>query len=90
METVPILMWTVWGGFAVALLVLMIYRSSLTRYEEDAMYLDDSSYHQHKEFSDLMVKVKRVDPWVNVVGGVAGVLTFALAIFYMWDSIRQL
>lgn len=90
METVPMMMWSVWGGFAVALLVLMIYRSNLTRYEEDAMYLDKSAGHQHQEFEDLMIKVKRVDPWVRLVGVSSGVLTFALAVFYMWDSIRQL
>ena len=90
METVPILMWSVWAGFAVTLLVLMIYRSSLTRYEEDAMFLDQSCGRQHQEYSELMVKVKRIDPWVRVVGGAAGFLTFALAVFYMWDSIRQL
>lgn len=90
MDRLPLMMWSIWGGFAVALLVLMIYRSSLTRYEEDAMYLNQSAGRQHQEFEDLMVKVKRVDPWVRVVGVSSGVLTFALAVFYMWDSIRQL
>jgi hypothetical protein len=90
MEGLPILMWSVWGGFAVILLGLMVYRGSLTRYEEDAMFIEDSAGHHDREYKDLMAKVNRVDPWVNVVGGAAGLLTFALAVFYMWDSIRQL
>ena len=45
MRAMP-LMWIVWAAFACVLLALLLYRGTLTRYEEDELFLDDASDHQ--------------------------------------------
>ena len=39
----------VWAVAATVLLALLAYRSTLTRYEEDCLFLGDCNEHQHKE-----------------------------------------
>jgi hypothetical protein len=51
MSVIP-LMWTLWAGLTTLLLVLLLYRSNLTRYEEDQIFLDESSEHQNREQQD--------------------------------------
>ena len=45
MTFVPV-MWTVWAAFVTLMAGLYIYRSSLTRDEEDQIFLDDSFDHE--------------------------------------------
>ena len=48
MGYMPVL-WIVWAGVAVILLILLGYRGTLTRYEEDQIFLDDAGNHQAQE-----------------------------------------
>ena len=50
MTFVPV-MWTVWAAFVVFTAAVYIYRSSLTRDEEDQIFLDDSFEHEKTEKS---------------------------------------
>ena len=38
-----------WGGLTVVLIVLLIYRSTLTMHEDDQLFLDDSEAHMAKD-----------------------------------------
>ena len=40
MHFIPTL-WIVWAVFAVCLLSLLLYRGTITRYEDDQLFLDD-------------------------------------------------
>jgi len=48
MSFMPVL-WIVWAGVTAILLALLAYRGTLTRYEEDQLFLDDSGNHQAQE-----------------------------------------
>src|SRR5258707_2559210 len=50
----------VWGVFTVGLIILLIYRSTLTMHEEESLYLDDASQHMQQEQTELLVKVNRL------------------------------
>lgn len=85
----PMWMWILWGCFAGALLLLLAYRSTLTRYEEDQLFLDDSSQHQHQENDALLRKVARIRPLIRIFTGATFVVTAAILGIYIWDAIRQ-
>src|ERR1700758_4595666 len=72
------------GLFAVGLIVLLIYRSTLTMHEDDQLFLDDANSHMQEEQTELLVKVNRlrVPVWVFSVG--SGV--FILILLGMWIS----
>ena len=82
--------WAVWAGVITLLLILLVYRSNLTRYEEDQIFLDDSGSHQKKEQEDLLVRVNKVQPLIHVVTGLTCVLTAGILGVYVWDALQHL
>jgi hypothetical protein len=89
MSFMPVV-WIVWAVIITFLLVLLVYRSNLTRYEEDQIFLDDSGSHQQKEQQDLLVKVNKIQPWIRVVTGVTCLLTVCILGVYVWDALQHL
>ena len=89
MSAMPVL-WIVWAGVAAILLILLGYRGTLTRYEEDQIFLDDAGSHQQQEQSALLLKVQKITPYVRVAIVATCVLSAVLIAFYVWDAVRHL
>ncbi|HVJ09132.1 MAG TPA: hypothetical protein VM554_12190 [Acidisarcina sp.] len=88
MSIIP-LMWALWAGLTTLLLILLLYRSNLTRYEEDQVFLDESSEHHNQDNQALLRKVNRVTPLVKIVTVCTCVMTAAILGFYVWDAVKQ-
>ena len=88
MSIIPLL-WTLWAGLTTLLLVLLIYRSNLTRYEEDQVFLEESSENHNQDNQALLKKVNRVAPLVKVVTVCTCVMTATILGFYVWDAVKQ-
>jgi hypothetical protein len=89
MSFMPVV-WIVWASIITILLVLLVYRSNLTRYEEDQIFLDDSANHQKKEQEDILVKVNKIQPAIRLVTGVTCLLTVGIISVYVWDALQHL
>ena len=59
-----ILMWplAVWGVVTAVLVILLIYRSTLTMQEDDQLFLGESESHMEKEQIEIMAKVNKITP----------------------------
>jgi hypothetical protein len=88
MTLVP-MMWTVWGGLAVVVAALYLYRSSLTRDEEDQIYLDDAFQHEKMAQEAILAKVGKIEPVLRVSVWLVGGWTLLLAAYYIWDIVTQ-
>ncbi|PYV66575.1 MAG: hypothetical protein DMG97_29250 [Acidobacteria bacterium] len=51
----------VWGVLTSVLIVLLIYRSTLTMQEDDQLFLGDSESHMEQEQIQLMHKVNKIN-----------------------------
>jgi len=78
----------VWGVFTIGLILLLIYRSTLTMHEEESLYLDDASQHMQKEQTELLVKVNRLTVPVWVFGAGSGVLLLVLAGMFIYQGLN--
>jgi len=72
-------MLTVWGVLTAILVILLIYRSTLTMHEDDQLFLDESESHMEKEQIQLMQKVDRINPLVKWLGAASGLLILVIA-----------
>jgi hypothetical protein len=64
----------IFGVFAIGLIVLLIYKSTLTMHEDEQLFLDDAISHMHAEQTELLAKVRRlVLPGARVQYGVWGI-----------------
>jgi len=85
------LMWplAVWGVITAVLIILLIYRSTLTMQEDDQLFLGESESHMEKEQIELMHKVNKVTPIVRWLGAVSGVLILVIAGVAIYQGLQQ-
>lgn len=70
---------TVWGVLTGVLVILLIYRSTLTMQEDDQLFLDESASAMAKEQTELMAKVNKITPLVKILGATSGVMILVIA-----------
>ncbi|HWF66668.1 MAG TPA: hypothetical protein VN670_05160 [Acidobacteriaceae bacterium] len=83
------MIWIVWAVLGVVLLSLILYRVSITQNEEDRLFLDGADEVQHHEQDVMFAKLKSIEPAIQILGGLVGVATLAIAAFYVTDALRQ-
>ena len=88
MTFVPV-MWSVWAVLVVILAALYVYRSSLTKDEEDQIFLDDSFDHEKNAQAAIVAKVNKIQPYVRVFLWLVGISTIFVIGYYLMDFARQ-
>jgi hypothetical protein len=68
-----------WGVVTGILLILLFYRSTLTRQEDDQLFIDESSASKATEQQQLIAKVNKINPLVKIVGATSGVMILVIA-----------
>ena len=69
----------VWGVLTAILVILLIYRSTLTMREDDQLYLSDSGSSMQQEQTEILTKVNKLTPMVRILGAASGVLILVIA-----------
>lgn len=80
----------VWAGITVVLIVLLIYRSTLTMHEDDQLFLSETESHMEREQRELLVKINKLQPIVRVFGVASGLLIVVIAGLWVWQGINQM
>jgi len=76
------------GHFHRRLIILLIYRSTLTMHEEESLYLDDASQHMQQEQTELLVKVKPPHQAGVGFGAGSGVLLLVLLGMFIYQGLN--
>ena len=85
----PILL-TVWAVLVASFMALLVYRGHLSRYEEEQLFLGDQPNPEQEFQSQILRKLRRVDPFLKMVGGAAGLATALTLGLYTWDAWQKL
>ena len=51
-----------WGVLTAILIILLIYRSTLTMHEDDQLFLNESDTHMELEQAEVLSKVNKIGP----------------------------
>jgi hypothetical protein len=70
------------------LIVLLIYRSTLTMQEDDQLYLSDSESHMQKEQTEILTKVNKINPVVRWLGASSAVLFLVVAGMWTYQMLN--
>jgi len=79
----------VWGVFTAVLVILLIYRGTLTMHEDDQLFLDSAEDHMQKEQMELIGRMDRLTPWVRVCGAGSAVLLVVMAGLYIFQNLTR-
>lgn len=80
---------TVWGVLTTVLVVLLIYRSTLTMREDDQLFLDQSESHMEKEQQEIIARVHKVTLPVRILGGASGLLILIIAGLWLYEGLTR-
>ena len=78
-----------WGVLTAVLILLLIYRSTLTLHEDDQLFLDDASASIRAEQEELQLRMKKVAPYVRILAILSGVLILFIAGMAVWQQINR-
>jgi hypothetical protein len=78
----------VWAVITVALIIVLIYRSTLSMHEDDQLFLDDSTSNLRAEQEELLSKMRRVTPLVRILGAASGLLILVIAGIALWQRMN--
>jgi hypothetical protein len=83
-------MWTVWCALVAVMAALHIYRSNLTRDEEDQIFLDDSFEHERTAQAAIVAKVSKLEPVLRVAQWLVVGMTAIVLAYYVRDILVHL
>ena len=91
MNALPVLI-VVWAVVTGLFLALLAYNATITRYEENQLFLDDASAsaNEQQQQSSILRKVNKVLPMLRVLGSASAILTVLIIAIYTWDCWKKL
>jgi hypothetical protein len=83
-------MWAIWGALVVITFALYVYRTKLTRDEDDQLFLDDSFEQERASQEAIVAKVNKIEPALRVASWVVAGATLFVIVYYILDIIDKL
>jgi hypothetical protein len=77
-----------WGILTGVLIILLIYRSTLTMHEDDSIFLNETESQMHKDQMEVLVKMKKLTPIVKVLGALSGAMILIIAGLFIYQGLN--
>ena len=77
------------GLFAIGLIVLLIYKSTLTMHEDDQLFLDETNSHMQEEQTELLTKVNKLTLPMRVFSIGSGVFLLAFLAMLIYQKLNE-
>jgi hypothetical protein len=89
MNSLPVLI-VIWAVFTGLFLSLLAYNATLTRYEENQLFLDDINDTEKEQQSTIVRKISRMTPYIRTLGSLAAVMTVVIIGVVTWDAWQKI
>jgi len=80
---------SIWGVLTGVLVLLLIYRSTLSMHEDDQLFLNDAESHLQVEQTELQRRMNRIQPILRVLGAGSGLLILVIGVLWLCQGITQ-
>ena len=80
----------IWAVFTGLFLALLAYNATLTRYEENQLFLDEINVNEKQQQTTIVNKIHKMTPYVRAMGGLAALMTIAIIAIYTWDAWQKI
>jgi beta-lactamase regulating signal transducer with metallopeptidase domain len=79
-----------WGVITAVLIVLLIYRSTLSMHEDEQLFLSESESQMQKDHIEVMQKLNKITPIVKWLGAASGVLILIIGGVALYQQLSQM
>jgi hypothetical protein len=76
-----------WGVLTAILIVLMIYKSTLTMHEDDSIFLNESESQMEKDQVEILSKMNKITPMIKVLGTLSGVMILVITGLFIYQGL---
>ena len=77
----------VWGALTSILILVLIYRSTLTRQEDEQLFLDESQSHLQLDQLDIQRQISRINPLVRILSVASGALILVIGGMWVYQGL---
>ena len=77
-----------WGILTGILIILWIYKSTLTMHEDDSIFLNETESQMHKDQIEVLAKMKKITPIVKVLGALSGLMILVIAGLFIYQGLN--
>jgi hypothetical protein len=77
-----------WGILTGILIILLIYKSTLTMHEDDSIFLNESESQMHKDQVEVLAKMRKITPIVKVLGALSGLMILVIAGLFIYQGLN--
>jgi hypothetical protein len=78
-----------WGVLTGILIILLIYRSTLTMHEDDSIFLNDTESQMQKDQVEVLAKMKRITPLLKILGALSGAMILVIAGLFIYQGLSN-
>jgi len=78
-----------WGILTGILIILLIYRSTLTMHEDDSIMLNDTESQIAKDQVEVLAKMRRITPIVKILGAISGAMILVIAGLFIYQGLNS-
>lgn len=89
MSAIPVLI-VVWAVVTGIFLALLAYNGTITRYEDNQVFLSATSAVEEGRQTVIVRRVQRTQPFIRVSGVLSALLTIAIVGIYTWDAWQRI
>jgi hypothetical protein len=89
MHALPALI-VIWAVLTGLFLALLAYNGTVTRYEENQLFLADINANEQQRQSSIVRRVNKTMPFVRALGGLSAVMTILIIGIYTWDAWQRI
>lgn len=89
MHALPVLI-VLWAVLTGLFLALLAYNGTVTRYEENQLFLADINANEQQRQSSIVRRVNRIMPFVRGLGTLSALMTLVIIGIYTWDAWQRI
>ena len=89
MNTLPLLI-VVWAVLTGLFLALLAYNATLTRYEENQLFLDETNAVEKQQQTSIVKRINAILPYIKALGTLSGIMTVVIVAIYTLDAWRKI
>ena len=88
-SALPVLI-VIWAILTALFLALLAYNGTVTRYEENQLFLADINANEQQQQHTIVRKVNRTLPYIRALGTLSAIMTVAIIAIYTWDAWQKI
>jgi hypothetical protein len=91
LATIPTLL-IIWAVVTACFVALLTYRGTLTRYEDDQLFLNEneSTASGERRQTEIVRRIRQIEPLVRIFAAAASLMTISIVGIWVADAIRVL